>query len=68
MISRDILFEAKIVRIDHESIPVCGWVEYNGVQLAVDLSFLSNLAEGTRVLVCGRTALSTVEETHEICR
>jgi hydrogenase maturation factor len=68
MISGDILFEARIVRIDRDTIPVCGWVESNGVQVAVDLSLLTNIVEGTRVLVCGRIALSTVEETHEICR
>jgi hydrogenase maturation factor len=66
MSPEDLLFEAKIIRINHSDTPLTGIVEFNKVQAEVDLSFVSNTVEGMSVLVCGRTAIATVEELHEI--
>jgi len=62
----DVLFEAKIIRINRSATPVTGVAEFNKVQVEIDLSFITNSVEEMSVLVCGRTAIATVEELHEI--
>lgn len=61
MMSSEVYFEGKVVRIREQEDQKEGWVEFQGVRIRVDLSLLPQVQIGDRVLVHGRMALSLVQ-------
>lgn len=62
MLSGEILFEGKVLRILQEEDGKNGWVDLQGVRIRVNLSLLPEVHEGDCVLVQGRMALSRIDK------
>lgn len=64
----EIAFEGTLLDFENQKGQNSGWVEYRGVLVLVDLSFVPSVQKGETLLIYGRTALSIVEDNHAICR
>lgn len=68
MSSGDILFEGTVLTVEKTPEGESGWVEHKGVRTLVNLSLVPGIKPGKKALVCGRVALSCLEENNEIRR
>jgi hydrogenase maturation factor len=58
----EVLFEARVFRLDDSDELLAAWVDYRGARLKINLEMVPEAEPGDVVLVQGRVAISRIEE------